>query len=567
MNIIKGMQSVTPVVDEVIKYNKIRIAMAENKNDFENDRISKDKYNVNNEKHIYQFVSATIPFMVTVATLSVAMAVETYSGFQSGLPFSEVFEMINPDKNTPENGLQVLTELATDPVLRESYFQYVKEGVSQHFDNLKDYLNPSALFLIYGSAKAFTSKYFDKTIDLKNELNSERTMSYENAKLEMLKEYIDDPNIKSLNAHDSYRYAKTFNDTLYEYKNKNRETITAKIFDFFSDFSKGVFKVKNKLTNNENEEGLIADLLEEYNTPKSVDARFKRLGLDKDVSGFLLNQDTQTVADNLNSINKKSIVGAYKQSILDQNLLSFAVFANDYNERLKESEELKPSEKRQFKEKIKYFSDFINDQDKTTGHKLFKDNKLSPELNLMKETITDLKENKYDNNYDIQNFLNKTAPHLILINDSDFLKIAELPFSYYFQKEVDKNMINKMKEGVLSEKNELNNNKDNVEKFDEKYEYISKIENKLNSLKNTLNNEDVREHYIKDYALDSKENVLFKIKKANNDKDLFIELSGVDTFVSELQQRQKIKKLLVDNTEDDDNKSQKLRDAAKNKLK
>ena len=63
----------------------------------------------------------------------------------------------------------------------------------------------------------------------------------------------------------------------------------------------------------------------------------------------------------------------------------------------------------------------------------------------------------------------------------------------------------------------------------------------MNSLKNTLNNEDVREHYIKDYALDSKENILFKIKKANNDKDLFIELSGVDTFVSELQQRQKIK--------------------------
>ena len=209
MNLIKGMQSVTPVIDEVIKYNKIRIAMAENKHDFENDRISKDKYNVNNDKHIYQFVSATLPFMVTIATLSVAMAVETYSGFQSGLPFSEVFEMINPDKNTPENGLQVLTELATDPVLRESYFQYVKEGVSQHFDNLKDYLNPGALFLIYGSAKAFTSKYFDKTIELKNELNSERTMSYENAKLDMLKEYIDDPNIKSLNAHDSYRYAKT----------------------------------------------------------------------------------------------------------------------------------------------------------------------------------------------------------------------------------------------------------------------------------------------------------------------------------------------------------------------
>ena len=216
-------------------------------------------------------------------------------------------------------------------------------------------------------------------------------------------------------------------------------------------------------------------MLEEYNTPKSVESRFKRLGLDENISGFLLNQDTQTVADNLNSINKKSIIGAYKQSILDQNILSFAVFANDYNERLKESEELKPSEKRKFKEKIEYFSDFINSQDKSTGHKLFKDNKLSPELNLMKETIADLKDNKYDNNYDIQNFLNKTAPHLVLINNSDFLKIAELPFSYYFQKEVDKNMINKMKEGVLSEKNELNNNKDNVEKFGENMNIFQKL--------------------------------------------------------------------------------------------
>jgi hypothetical protein len=564
---IKGIKEITPLIDEGLKFNKIRIAMNENESDYESNRISEEKYKANKSANRLKFYLTAAPMAATMAFVCYVGMDQVYQGFQAGLPFQEVFEALNPSKTLPEGNMNLLKELALDPVVRGAYIDYVKEGVTSQFDNIKDALNPAALFVAYSSIKAFTGKYIDKRIDQHNKLNSSRTLAFEEAKLNMLKEYIEEDDIKAINAHDSYRFAASFNDTLYNYKNKNRETIRMKVFDFFNKFTKGVFWAKNKITSQNNEEGVIADLIEEYNDPERVKMRFKRLGIGLDAQSYLLNQDTQTVADSLYKINSEAILNAYNQSVLDQNILAFSVFANDFNNRLSKDEELLPSERRKFNEKIDYFEKFIENKEDSSGVRQYQDSKLSPQMQHFKKTLQSMAKFDLDGDYDVSNFLNKTAPHLLLTDESDYIKVAELPFSYYFQKEVDKVLIGKLKTGLTNEIDALKENRDFVKSYDEKLSKLESQNEVLTDLKKTLTQEDVKDHYEIDTARRVEGESLFELRKPKNNESLSVELSGIDAFAQEMKQRQKIKKLLIEESDDQKDLNKRLREMAKNSLK
>ena len=102
---IKGIKEITPLIDEGLKFNKIRIAMNENESDYELNRISEEKYKANKSANRLKFYLTAAPMAATMAFVCYIGMEQVYQGFQAGLPFQEVFETLSPSKTLPEGNM------------------------------------------------------------------------------------------------------------------------------------------------------------------------------------------------------------------------------------------------------------------------------------------------------------------------------------------------------------------------------------------------------------------------------------------------------------------------------